>query len=145
MLFVKIPNTSRGKVSLRLVMTRVAGVEIPTEKKVGISLRYIYGIGPASALKILRIATVDPERRVKDLSADELVKIREVLENGYTVEGALKHQVGLNIKRQKDIASYRGMRHVKNLPVRGQRTRTNARTKKGRRPVIGGMRKGLAS
>ena len=122
-------------------MARVAGIDIPAEKKVGISLRYIYGIGPTLSRKILESAKVSSEKRVKDLKDDELVRIREVIEKGYNVEGALRHQISLNVKRQKDNGSYRGLRHLKNLPSRGQRTRTNARTKKGRRPLIGGMKK----
>lgn len=128
-------------------MARVAGVDIPLEKKVNVSLRYIFGIGPTLARKILSRASVDPDKRVKDLSDDELVAIRDIIEKSYTVEGALRRHISMNIKRQKDTGSYKGMRHLKNLPAHGQRTRTNARTKKGRRPLIGGMKKkeGVAS
>lgn len=122
-------------------MARVAGVDIPLEKKVAISLRYIFGIGPTLASKILSQTGVDPDKRVKNLSDDELVAIRDIIEKIFTVEGALRRQISLNIKRQKDTGSYRGMRHLRNLPAHGQRTRTNARTKKGRRPMIGGMKK----
>ena len=122
-------------------MARVAGVDIPLEKKVNVSLRYIFGIGPTLARKILSQAGVDPDKRVKDLRDDDLVAIRDIIEKSFTVEGALRRQIFSNIKRQKDTDSYRGRRHLKNLPAHGQRTRTNARTKKGRRPVIGGMKK----
>ena len=128
-------------------MARVAGTDIPLEKRVDISLRYIFGIGPTLSRKILEEAKVELSTRVKNLTDEELVRIRDIIEKKYPVEGALRRQISLNIKRQKDNASYRGMRHVKNLPSRGQRTRTNARTKKGRRPMIGGTKKkeGLAS
>ena len=122
-------------------MARVAGVDIPLEKKVNVSLRYIFGIGPTLARKILSQANVDPDKRVKELSDDELVSIRDIIEKSFTVEGALRRQTSSNIKRYKDTGSYRGLRHLKNLPAHGQRTRTNARTKKGRRPLIGGMKK----
>ena len=122
-------------------MARVAGVDIPLEKKVNVSLRYIFGIGPTLARKLLSQVSVDPDKRVKELNDDELVAIRDIIEKSFTVEGALRRQVSSNIKRQKDTGSYRGMRHLKNLPAHGQRTRTNARTKKGRRPLIGGMKK----
>ncbi len=122
-------------------MARIAGIDIPLEKKVDVSLRYIFGIGPTLARKILVQAKVDPNKRVKDLSDGELVAIRDIIEKSFTVEGALRRQISSNIKRQKDSSSYKGMRHLKNLPAHGQRTRTNARTKKGRRPLIGGMKK----
>lgn len=122
-------------------MARIAGIDIPLEKKVDVSLRYIFGIGPTLARKILGQASVDPNKRVKDLSDGELVSIRDIIEKSFTVEGALRRQISSNIKRQKDTSSYKGMRHLKNLPAHGQRTRTNARTKKGRRPLIGGMKK----
>lgn len=122
-------------------MARIAGIDIPMEKRVDISLRYVYGIGPTLARRILTEAKVAPEKRVKALTDDELTRVREVIEKKYAVEGALRHQIFLNIKRQKDNGSYRGLRHLRNLPARGQRTRTNARTKKGRRPLIGGMKK----
>jgi small subunit ribosomal protein S13 len=122
-------------------MARVAGVDIPLEKKVNVSLRYIFGIGPTLARKILSQANVDPDKRVKELGDDELVAIRDIIEKSFTVEGALRRQTSSNIKRHKDTGSYRGLRHSRNLPAHGQRTRTNARTKKGRRPLIGGMKK----
>lgn len=122
-------------------MARIAGIDIPADKRVDISLRYIYGIGPTLSQKILAVTKISPSKRVKDLSDEELVRIRDMVEKNYTVEGALRRQISSNIKRQKDNASYRGLRHLKNLPSRGQRTRTNARTKKGRRPLIGGTKK----
>lgn len=125
-------------------MARIAGVDIPLEKRVDVSLRYIYGVGPTLARRILETARVDFNKRVKDLAEAELVRIREVIEKEYTVEGALRRQISLDIKRYKENGSYRGIRHVRNLPAHGQRTRTNARTKKGRRPVIGGMKKSVA-
>lgn len=121
-------------------MARIAGVEIPREKRIEASLPYIYGVGASLSKKILKATGINPNTRTKDLKEEELTRIRELLEKNYTVEGALKHQVGLNIKRLKDIQSYRGTRHIKGLPVRGQRTKTNARTKRGRRSVIGGMK-----
>ncbi len=122
-------------------MARIAGVDIPLEKRVEVSLRYVYGVGPSLSKKILLEAKIDGNKRVKDLVDEELTRIRDLIEKSYTVEGALRHFVTGNIKRQKDIGSYRGTRHYRNLPARGQRTRTNARTKKGRRPIIGGTRK----
>ena len=124
-------------------MARIAGVEVPREKRVEAALSYIYGIGPTLSKKILSAARVDFNTRVKDLKADELVRIRDFIEKNYTVEGALRHQLVLNVKRLKDIGSYRGQRHIRTLPVRGQRTRTNARTKRGRRSAIGGTKKSL--
>jgi len=124
-------------------MARIAGVEVPREKRVEAALSYIYGIGPTLSKKILSAARVDFNTRVKDLKEDELVRIRDFIEKNYTVEGALRHQLVLNVKRLKDIGSYRGQRHIRTLPVRGQRTRTNARTKRGRRSAIGGTKKSL--
>ena len=124
-------------------MARIAGVEIPREKRIEAALTYVYGIGPTFSKKILLAARIDLNTRVKDLREEELMKIREIIEKKYVVEGALKHQTALNVKRLKDIGSYRGGRHVRGLPVRGQRTKTNARTKRGRRSVIGGTKKGL--
>ena len=122
-------------------MARILGVDIPSEKRVEVSLSYIYGIGSTGAKKILKVARVDPNIRVKDLKEEELSRIREGIEKNYTIEGSLKHQITLNIKRLKETQSYRGIRHIRNLPLRGQRTRTNARTRKGRRSVIGTSRK----
>jgi small subunit ribosomal protein S13 len=112
-------------------VARIAGVDIPKDKCVEISLTYIFGIGRTSARNICEKTGVDPQRRVKDLSEDETIKIRNVIENEYKVEGALRGEVSYNIKRLMDVNCYRGMRHKRGLPVNGQRTRTNARTRKG--------------
>jgi small subunit ribosomal protein S13 len=119
-------------------MARISGVTIPTEKQVQISLTYIYGIGPAKAKDILEKTNIDPTIRVKDLSEAELDAIRSEIDKSHTVEGDLQRVVTGNIKRLKDIGSYRGLRHKSNLPVRGQRTRTNGRTKRGKRIAVGG-------
>jgi small subunit ribosomal protein S13 len=126
-------------------MARFANIEIPADKQVRISLTYIYGIGRQHALDILAKAKVDPFKRVKDLTAAEEQAIRDTIDKNYTVEGDLKRQVVGNIKRLRDIKSYRGDRHSKNLPARGQRTRTNARTKRGKRIAIGGAQPKAAS
>lgn len=118
-------------------MARIAGVDLPRDKRVDIGLTYIYGIGRTSALRILKEAGVDGTIRVKDLSEDMIVKLREIIERDYRVEGDLRKEVSLNIKRLIDIGTYRGLRHRKGLPVRGQRTKTNARTRKGRRSGVG--------
>lgn len=119
-------------------MARIAGVEIPDDKKIKVALTYIKGIGRSSALAILEKAGIDKEMRTKDISPEKLAKIRAEIDENYTVEGALTRRVRLNIKRLKDIESYRGTRHEKGLPVRGQRTKTNARTRKGKKKTIGG-------
>ena len=121
-------------------MARIKGIEIPNEKKVKISLTYIYGIGQARALKILEAAKVDPEKRTKDLSNDELGLIRDEVSK-YIVEGDLRREVNMNIKTKMEINSYQGTRHKKNLPVRGQRTNRNARTRKGRGKVVANKKK----
>jgi len=122
-------------------MARLLGVEIPPHKKIGISLRYIYGIGPSNALAILAKAGVDPNVRTEKLSDEQLGKILSAIQQGgYVVEGDLRREVGLNLKRLIGIRSFRGSRHVKGLPVRGQRTRTNARTRKGPRKTVGVVR-----
>ena len=118
-------------------MARIAGVDLPREKRMEVALTYIYGIGRPSALKILRDAEVAPEVRVKDLTEDQVNKLRRVLEGNYRVEGDLKRQVSMNVKRLMDIGCYRGLRHRRGLPVRGQRTSTNARTRKGPRRTVG--------
>jgi small subunit ribosomal protein S13 len=118
-------------------MARIAGAEIPDEKKVAISLTYIYGIGPASATKILHNMAIDPNTRVRDLTESEIAQLRETIEQQYTIEGDLRREVAMNIKRLMDIGSYRGLRHRRGLPVRGQRSRTNSRTRKGPRRTIG--------
>ncbi len=118
-------------------MARIAGVDLPKNKRVDIGLTYIYGIGRAAALQILKAAGVDGAIRVKDLSEDKIVKLREHIERDYLVEGDLRKEVSLNIKRLIDTGTYRGLRHRKGLPVRGQRTKTNARTRKARRSGVG--------
>ena len=119
-------------------MARFANVEIPADKQVRISLTYIYGIGPKYARDILESAKIDPFKRTKDLTEAEEKKIRNIIDTNYTVEGDLRRVVVGNIKRLRDVKSYRGDRHAKNLPARGQRTRTNGRTKRGKRVAIGG-------
>ncbi|MDH4096941.1 MAG: 30S ribosomal protein S13 [Nitrospira sp.] len=118
-------------------MARIAGVDLPRGKRADIGLTYIFGIGRPAALKILKEAGVDVAVRVKDLSEDKIVKLREIIERDYRVEGDLRKEVSLNIKRLVDTGTYRGLRHRKGLPVRGQRTKTNARTRKGRRSGVG--------
>ena len=126
-------------------MARIGGVTVPSDKQVQVSLTYIYGVGTTSSGKILSEAKVEPTTRVKDLTEAELNRIREVIASKYTVEGELQRIVTTNIKRLKDIGSYRGSRHKSNLPARGQRTRTNARTKRGRRATVGGIAQKAAS
>jgi len=126
-------------------MARISGVTIPSDKQVQIALTYIYGIGPKFASTILAAAKVQPTTRVKDLTEAEEQRIREVIDTNYTVEGDLQRQVTNNIKRLKDISSYRGLRHKAGLPVRGQRTRTNAKTRKGKGVAVGGTQKKSAS
>ena len=123
-------------------MARIAGVDLTREKRVEIGLTYIYGIGRTSSNKILAVAGVNPDTRVKDLTEDEVIKIREVIDKeGYKVEGDLRRETALNIKRLMEIGCYRGIRHRKNLPVRGQRTKTNARTRKGPRKLVANKKK----
>ena len=122
-------------------MARIAGVNIPTNKRVEIALTYIHGIGPAKAKEITAKLGITPERRVQDLSDQEVLQIRETIDAGYQVEGDLRRQVAMNIKRLMDLACYRGLRHRKGLPVRGQRTHTNARTRKGKAKPIAGKKK----
>lgn len=122
-------------------MARIANVTIPTDKQVQISLTYIYGIGPVFAKEILAKAKVDPTTRVKDLTESELTRIRDIINSDYTVEGDLQRVVTGNIKRLKDINSYRGLRHKGNLPAHGQRTKTNARTRRGKKSTVGGTKK----
>jgi len=119
-------------------VARIAGVNIPTNKRVLIALRYIYGIGPANAVVICEQAGIPAEKRVNQLSDDEILRIREIIDRDYQVEGDLRREIAININRLMDMASYRGLRHRKGLPVRGQRTHTNARTRKGKaRPIAG--------
>ena len=122
-------------------MARIAGVDQPREKRVEIGLTYVYGIGRTSATKILEATGINPDTRVKDLTEDEIAKLRDAIDEGYTVEGDLRREVALNIKRLTEIGSYRGIRHRKGLPVRGQRTKTNARTRKGPKRTIANKKK----
>jgi small subunit ribosomal protein S13 len=122
-------------------VARIAGVNIPTQKRVLIGLRYIHGIGPAKAKEICDKVGITPERRVHDLTDAEVIQIREVIDRDYLVEGDLRREVSMNIKRLMDLGCYRGLRHRKSLPVRGQRTHTNARTRKGPAKAIAGKKK----
>lgn len=122
-------------------MARIAGVNIPTQKRVLIGLTYIYGIGPKRSKEICEKVGVEDSRRVKDLTDDEVLKIREAIEASYQVEGDLRRKVGMNIKRLTDLGCYRGLRHRRGLPVHGQRTHTNARTRKGKAVAIAGKKK----
>ncbi|MDZ7288854.1 MAG: 30S ribosomal protein S13 [candidate division KSB1 bacterium] len=124
-------------------MARIAGVDLPREKRIEVALTYIYGIGRNNSKDILRQAEVNPDIRVKDLSNEQVAKIRSIIASDYKVEGALRAEIGMNIKRLMDIGCYRGLRHRRGLPVRGQRTHTNARTRRGRRKTIGGMKKAV--
>lgn len=122
-------------------MARIAGVNIPTNKRVEISLRYIYGIGPTKARAICSKVDIPSERRVNQLSDQEVLRIRELIDREYRVEGDLRREVAMNIKRLMDLGCYRGLRHRRGLPVRGQRTHTNARTRKGKAVAIAGKKK----
>ncbi len=122
-------------------MARIAGVNIPTNKRVTISLRYIYGIGPKKAQDICTKLGIPDERRVNQLSDDEILRIRELIDREFRVEGDLRREVSMNIKRLVDLGCYRGLRHRRGLPVRGQRTHTNARTRKGKAVAIAGKKK----
>jgi len=125
-------------------MARIAGVDIPREKRVDVSLRYIYGIGPTTSREILEQARIELATRVRDLTEPQVAKIREIIDRGYTVEGDLRREIALNIKRLQEIGSYRGLRHRKGLPTRGQRTRTNARTRRGARKTVAGRKKSVS-
>jgi small subunit ribosomal protein S13 len=122
-------------------LARIVGVDLPKQKPVGIALSYIFGIGKSSGLKICQEAGVDPGTRTKDLTDEQVRDIRTIIQQNYKVEGSLKTEINMNIKRLIDINCYRGMRHKSGLPARGQRTRTNARTRKGRRRPIAGRKK----
>ena len=122
-------------------MARIAGVDLPKEKRVEVGLTYIYGIGLTSSQKILAKAGINPDTRVKDLTDDEVNNIRKIIDGAYKVEGDLRREIALNIKRLRDIKCYRGMRHAKGLPLRGQRTKTNARTRKGPRKTVSRKKK----
>jgi small subunit ribosomal protein S13 len=125
-------------------VARIAGVDLPKQKRSEIGLTYIYGLGRSSSQKILTKAGVDWNKRVNDLTDEEVAKIRSIITSEYKVEGALRSEVQMNIKRLTDIGSYPGIRHRKGLPVRGQRTRTNARTRKGKRKTVAGRKKAAA-
>lgn len=122
-------------------MARIAGIDLPKDKRIVIGLTYIYGLGLSSAKTILERAGVSEDIRVADLSNDDVAKIREVITRDFKVEGALRNEVSMSIKRLKDIGCYRGLRHRRNLPARGQRTHTNARTRRGRRTAVGGRKR----
>ncbi|MCJ7804513.1 30S ribosomal protein S13 [Patescibacteria group bacterium] len=125
-------------------MARIAGIDLPNEKRVDIGLTLIYGVGRKNVIKILQQAKIEPGKRVSQLSGEEVAKINKVMEN-FLVEGSLRKKIAGDIQRLKTIGSYRGSRHAKGLPVRGQRTRTNARTKRGKRKTIGAMKKEIMS
>ena len=122
-------------------MARIAGIDLPREKRVEIALTYIFGIGRKSANDILKLANVNPDTRVKDLTEDQEAALRDVIDKNYTIEGDLRREVALNIRRLTEIGCYRGMRHRRGLPVRGQRTKTNARTRKGPKKTIANKKK----
>jgi small subunit ribosomal protein S13 len=126
-------------------VARIAGVDLPAEKRIEIALTYIFGIGVPTARRILNLTGVSPDIRVKSLSDEDVGKLRTVIEREYKVEGALRGEVAMNIKRLMDIGAYRGLRHRRNLPVRGQRTKTNARTRKGPKKTAGVMKKPTAA
>jgi small subunit ribosomal protein S13 len=121
-------------------MPRIAGVDIPADKPIWVSLTYIYGVGPTNSRSILKEAGIEPQRRAKELSEEELAKIIGLIDKGFLVEGALRRSIQQNIARLRDINSYRGYRHKRSLPVRGQRTRSNARTRKGPRKTVAGKK-----
>ncbi len=122
-------------------MARIAGIDIPREKRVEIALTYIYGLGLSSSQKILKQTNVNPDTRVRDLTEDQVNRLREVIDRTHKVEGDLRREVALNIKRLIEIGSYRGLRHRRNLPVRGQRTKTNARQRRGPKKTVGARKK----
>ncbi|HEV3233896.1 MAG: 30S ribosomal protein S13 [Candidatus Dormiibacterota bacterium] len=122
-------------------MARIAGVDIPRDKRVVVALTYIFGIGPTTAGRVVQIANVNPDKRVKDLPDEEVARLREVIDKQLKVEGELRREVALNIKRLIEIGTYRGLRHRRGLPVRGQRTRTNARSRRGPKRTVGVRRK----
>jgi small subunit ribosomal protein S13 len=122
-------------------LARIAGIDLPRDKRVEVGLTYIFGLGQSSSQKILQTTSIDPNKRVKDLTEEEVTKLRREIESNYKVEGALRAEVSQNIRRLLDIGSYRGLRHRRGLPVRGQRTRTNARTRKGPKKSSGVVKK----
>src|SRR5947199_10603114 len=125
-------------------MARIAGIDIPREKRVEVSLTYIFGIGLPTSTKILTQTNINPDTRVRDLTEDQVNRLRELIDRRFKVEGDLRREVALNIKRLQEIGSYRGLRHRRNLPVRGQRTRTNARTRRGTRKTVAGRKKAVS-
>jgi small subunit ribosomal protein S13 len=125
-------------------MARIAGVDLPRDKRIEISLTYIYGIGRSVSQEILSQAEIDPDTRVRDLAESEVARLREIIDRNHRVEGDLRREVAMNIKRLQEIGCYRGIRHRKNLPVRGQRTRTNARQRRGSRKTVAGKRRSRA-
>ncbi|MGD8462422.1 MAG: 30S ribosomal protein S13 [Anaerolineae bacterium] len=125
-------------------MARIAGVDLPRDKRVEVSLTYIYGIGRSTSQKILEQTGISPDTRVRDLAEPEVARLREVIDRNYRVEGDLRREIAMNIKRLQEIGCYRGIRHRKGLPVRGQRTRTNARQKRGARKTVAGKRRARA-
>ena len=135
------PRVCGLRTKRRPIVARIAGVNIPTNKRVEISLRYIHGIGPSNAKDICAKVGISSERRVSDLTENEIIQIREAIDRDYVVEGDLRREVAMNIKRLMDLGCYRGLRHRKGLPVRGQRTHTNARTRKGPARAIAGKKK----
>lgn len=139
MLFVIIQDTNRDKAKIM----RISGINLPDEKRIDIGLTYLYGIGRRNVVDVLKKAEVEPSKRIKTLSEDEQKRIQKVLET-YKMEGDLKIEIQDNIKRLKEISSYRGIRHSKSLPTRGQRTKSNARTKRGKRVTIGAIKKEMA-
>ena len=122
-------------------MARIAGVDLPRSKRIEVALTYIYGIGPNKAARIVREADVDPDVRVVDLDEGQVIRLRDIIVKNHMVEGDLRREVSFNIKRKMDLGCYEGLRHRRGLPVRGQRTKTNARSRKGHRPSIGGRKK----
>ena len=122
-------------------MARISGIDLPREKRIEVALTYIYGIGPARAAKVLKDTGIDPDTRVKDLTEDQEAQLRETIEHNYTIEGDLRRETAMNIKRLSEIGCYRGLRHRRGLPVHGQRTKTNARTRKGPKKTIANKKK----
>ena len=122
-------------------MARISGIDLPRDKRIEVALTYIYGIGPARAAKVLAATEIDPDTRVKDLTEDQEAKLREAIEHNYTIEGDLRRETAMNIKRLSEIGCYRGLRHRRGLPVHGQRTKTNARTRKGPKKTIANKKK----
>ncbi|MBN1138128.1 MAG: 30S ribosomal protein S13 [Anaerolineae bacterium] len=125
-------------------MARIAGVDLPRDKQIAVALTYIFGVGRSASQEILRVTGIKPDTHVRDLAESEVAKLREVIDRNYHVEGDLRREIGMNIKRLQEIGCYRGIRHRKNLPVHGQRTRTNARQKRGQRRTVAGKRRSRA-